>query len=150
MELVQEFTMSAELAAPLNVGGGPYGTRIVFPVTAGAVAGERITGRLVGGGGDWLLLGADGWGRLDVRAHIETDDGAVIYGYYGGLLEFNGAVMQASQSAEGETGFDDQYFRTTPRFETGHDGYQWLNQAVFVARGRLTAGGVAYEVFRVT
>ena len=37
-----------------------------------------------------------------------------------------------------ETAWGDQYFRTAPRFETGDERYAWLNQTVFVARGRVT------------
>jgi hypothetical protein len=48
-----------------------------------------------------------------------------------------------------ETGWDEQYFRTTPRFETADERYAWLNRTVFVARGRVRADGIEYEVFRV-
>ena len=44
----------------------------------------------------------------------------------------------------------DQYFRTTPRFETGDTRYAWLNQSVSVAEGRLLPGfGVEYRVYCV-
>ena len=43
----------------------------------------------------------------------------------------------------------DQYFRTTPQFETGDARYSWLNQSIFVAEGRIAPGGVKYKVYRV-
>ena len=46
--------------------------------------------------------------------------------------------------------FDDQYFRTTPRFETGDPRYAWVNTSLFVARGRVHPSAVEYEVYRVT
>jgi hypothetical protein len=49
-----------------------------------------------------------------------------------------------------ESSFADQYFRSTPRIETGDERYAWVNQTVFVAQGRLIPGGVEYEVYRVT
>ena len=50
----------------------------------------------------------------------------------------------------GETDFGDQYFRTTPRFETGDPRYAWLNQSTFVAEGRiLPERTVEYKVYRV-
>jgi len=150
MELVEEAVMHAELGAePLDVGAGPYGGRLVANVTGGWVKGERINGTLVGAGADWILLGADGWGRLDVRAQIRTDDGAVIYAQYGGLLELNEAVMGA-MAPGGSTGFDDQYFRTTPRLETGDERYAWVNSTLFVGEGRMHENGVEYRIFRVT
>jgi len=150
MELVEEAVMHAELGAePLDVGAGPYGGRLVANVTGGWVKGERINGTLVGAGADWILLGADGWGRLDVRAQIRTDDGAVIYAQYGGLLELNEVVMGA-MAPGGSTGFDDQYFRTTPRLETGDERYAWVNSTLFVGEGRMHENGVEYRIFRVT
>jgi hypothetical protein len=58
---------------------GPFGTRAFFAVTDGRVKGDRISGTLVGGRGDWLLIGSDGWGHVDVRARIQTVDGASLY-----------------------------------------------------------------------
>jgi hypothetical protein len=150
MELIEECVLHAELPGPnLDVGAGPYGVRMVATVTGGWVKGDRINGTIVGAGADWLLIGPDGWGRLDVRAQIQTDDGAVIYAQYGGLLELNEAVMGA-MAAGGATGFDDQYFRTTPRLETGDERYAWVNTTLFVGEGRLHESGVEYRVHRLT
>lgn len=148
MELVEELTYDAMLRPPLVVGDGPFGTRMFFDVIEGSMEGPRIRGRFVGAGGDWALVGADGFARLDVRGQIETDDGALIYLSFHGLLEMNDKVMAAMNG--GETDFADQYFRTAPRFETGDPRYVWLNQSVFVGEGRISAGfGVAYRVYRV-
>lgn len=82
MKLIPEFSYTAELAEPQVVGPGPYGVRQVLPVTGGTVKGDRLSGTAAIGGGDWLLAGDDGFGRLDVRAQFNTDDGAVIYMSY--------------------------------------------------------------------
>lgn len=150
MDLAYEFNLSALLDPPLMVGDGPYGSRVFFPVKEGVAKGDRISGALVGGGGDWLLLGADGWGRLDVRGQIQTDDGAVIYIAYQGLLQLTETVMSAAAGTEVETGFEDQYFRTTPRLETGDPRYLWVNQTMFAGEGRMIPGGVEYAVYRLT
>lgn len=147
MELALEFMFEAQLGEPLIPGAGPYGTRMVVPLASGTVKGERITGTVTGTGGDWALVGPDGWARVDVRGQILTDDGAVILVTYGGVLELNEKVMVAMAAGEG-TEFEDQYFRITPRLETGDARYGWVNQTVFIARGRLVGGGVLYEVYR--
>jgi hypothetical protein len=101
-------------------------------------------------GADWLLAGPDGWGRLDVRAQIQMDDGAVLYVQYFGLIEMNEAVSSALKNGT-STRFDQQYFRSNPRFETSDPRYAWLQQAVFVGQGRIIEGpGVEYNVFRIT
>lgn len=149
MDLEYEFTYHATLKEPLMVGPGPFGTRVVFEVTGGRAEGERLKGKLLGGGADWLLVGPDGWGRLDVRGQLLTDDGASIYVQYYGVLEMNDKVQNATNTGGG-TEYSDQYFRTNPRFETGDPRYAWLNQTLFVAEGRVRPGMVEYRVYRVT
>ena len=148
MELVQECVFHADLSEPLDLGSGPAGARMVIPVAGGWVKGARLNGTVVGPGGDWAVLGADGFARLDVRAQLQTDDGAVIYITYTGLLELNDAAMGGL--AGGSTEYEDQYFRTTPHFETGDERYRWLTTSLFVARGRLVPGAVEYEISRLT
>ena len=148
MDLVHECTFHADLSDPLVAGNGPAGTRMVIPVAGGWVKGSRLNATVVGPCGDWALLGADGFARLDVRGQLRTDDGAVVYVSYAGLLELNEAVQAAL--AGGSTEYGQQYFRTTPRFETGDERYLWLNTAVFVGQGRLMPGAVEYEIYRVT
>jgi len=150
MKLEYEFTYTATLRPPVAVGPGPYGLRMFYEISGGTAQGSRIRGRLLGGGGDWILVGADGWGRLDVRGQIETDDGAVIYLNYSGLLEMNERVQQATASPAAATDYADQYFRTTPRLETGDPRYAWVNRTLFVAEGRIQPGpAVQYRVYRV-
>lgn len=150
MNLEYEFGYKASLAEPVAVGAGPYGTRLVVEVTGGSFEGKRLKGKILTGGGDWLLVGADGWGRLDVRAQFLTDDGAALYLSYTGLVEMNEKVQQALAGGSGGTDFGDHYFRTTPRIETGDPRYAWLNQTIFVAEGRLQPGRVVeYKVYRV-
>ena len=65
MDLVHEMTYHAMLRPPMPVGDGPFGTRMFFDVIEGRVEGSRFSGNFKGGGGDWLLAGTDGFGRLD-------------------------------------------------------------------------------------
>jgi hypothetical protein len=145
VDLVHEFDFWAALKAPVV-----FGERWFLEVAEGEVTGTRLKGRLLSGGGDWVRIGSDGWGRLDVRAQMSTDDGASVYTHYEGLLELNDVVMNATATAQA-TDWGDQYFRTTPRFETGDERYQWLTTSLFVAEGRMIeGGGVGYRVYRVS
>ncbi len=149
MPVLEELcTLHASLAEPVDVGATPAGQRQVFDVTGGRVEGPRLSGRVLPSGGDWLLIGADGVGRLDVRALVETDEGARIYVQYHGVLVMNEAVISALGHGS-ETRFGDTYFMTAPRFETGHPDYAWLNAVVAVGQGRLLPGAVEYRVFEV-
>ncbi len=148
MNFEHEFSYTADLKEPLQVGAGPYGNRLFYEVTGGSAEGKRLKGKLLTGGGDWILVGPDGFGRLDVRAQILTDDGAVIYVQYAGILEMNEKIAQAMATG-GSTDYGDQYFRTSPRLECGDPRYAWVNQSVFVAEGRVLPHRVEYKVYRV-
>ena len=141
-------TFKADLKPPVEVGDGPLGTRQIYDVTGGSFEGPRLKGRVLASGGDWLLMGSDGVGRLDVRAALETHDGARIYVQYYGVLVPNEAVAKALAGG-GETQYGDTYFMTQPRFETGDPNYAWLNSVVAVAEGRALSSAVEYRVYQV-
>jgi hypothetical protein len=148
ISLEHAFDYDAHLGPPVWFGPGPLGNRVFREVTGGRATGPLLNGELLPGGGDWALVGDDGYLRLDVRGQIRTDDGALVYVFYEGLLELTEGV-NATNATDGETAFVDQYWRTAPRFETGDERYRGLTQSTFVARGRISPKGVAYEVFRV-
>ena len=148
--LVYEATFRVRLKAPLDMGAGPYGPRMFFEAIDGEVEGERLRGRVLPGAGDWILVGADGYGRIDVRLNVQTHDGAHISLSYFGVLEMTPAVQNAIATGGG-TSFEDQYWRTNPRFETGDPRYAWLNQTLFVGVGHaLPDLTPEYRVYRVT
>ncbi len=146
LELLCEYY--ATLKPPVVVGNGPYGMRQIFDVTGGEVSGPRLRGRVLPSGADWILIGADGVGRLDVRATIETHDGANVYVSYTGVLHMTGEVMQAV-SGGGFTEFGETYFYVSPRFETGDPRYAFLNGLFVVSQGRVGPLRVEYRVFEV-
>ena len=118
MDLIYECTYRAELDPHEQmVGPGPFGTRVVSTVTGGWCKGERLNGAFVGAAAEWMLIGSDGFARLDVRAQLVTADSAVIFVSYQGLLEMNDRVM--ASAGGGETQFEHQYFRSLMHMETG-------------------------------
>lgn len=148
MKLEPLVNYRAELKPPVEIGKGPLGTRIIFDVTGGRAEGPRLRGRLLASGGDWLLVDEKGTGRLDVRGTLETDDGALVYVHYHGVLELNERVTAALARGE-QTDYGDTYFMTQPRFETGDPRYDWLNRIVAVGEGRVLPNAVEYRVYEV-
>jgi len=150
MELVYEFSFTAVLNEAVPIGDGPFGARRIREVLSGEVTGDRICGTVGTGGADWVLVGADGYGRLDVRLTLHTHDGAHIYVQYFGVIEYTDAA-HAANAGERSSDWDEHYFRTSPRLETGDPRYEWVNRTLFVAQGRLHPGPVVeYRVFLVT
>jgi hypothetical protein len=148
VDLVHELTFQVSRGEAFTVGAGVYGRRVVAAVAGGSVKGDRISGELVGPGGDWAVLGRDGYFQIDVRAQIRTNDGAVILVTYTGSLELNEKVQAALAGAE--THFEDHYYRIHVRMECGDERYAWVNRTLFVGTGRLVDEGVVYDIYRVT
>lgn len=141
------FSYTVDLAAPPEViGPVPEGIRVNFYITGGQITGPRLRGVVEPVGADWCLLRRDGIGRVDVRTTLKTDDGALIYAAYTGLIDL------------GEDGYDRFLandlpprfpIRTAPVFQTAHPRYAWLSrlQCLNVGQVDLVANRVIYDVF---
>ena len=136
LTLVPLATMTAVLREPLVLKNSPAGSRWIFEVESGTFEGERVRARLKGqANGDWLTVGPDGTGTLDVRALMETDDGALVFVLYHGRVDFSAGP--------------DAPLYSTPRFETGDPRYAWLNKIQAVGKGRRAGQVLTYEVFEL-
>jgi uncharacterized protein DUF3237 len=144
------FDYEVQLAAPVVIGAGAFGNRVFWEVRGGRISGPRLNGEVLSGGGDWALVGDDGWTRLDVRGQCRTDDDAFIYFRARGVVEQSAALAEAV-AAGGATRFEDQYFRVALELETGDPRYAWLTRSLLVGQGRVCSGpGVSYRVFRIS
>jgi hypothetical protein len=149
-KLIKEFEYDVDLSGIDEVGPGPFGRRRIINSSGGKFTGERLRGTIVAPSSDWLLVGQDGFGRFDARVTLKTDDGALIYVQYFGLLEMTPAILDVLAGGNTPTEFGDGYFYTSPRLETGDERYSWVNQTVFLAEGRAVPGPRAeYRVYRV-
>jgi hypothetical protein len=131
------FDVRAITGPPLRT-AAPRGVLSTNIVAEGRVDGERVRGRIVPAGGDWMLVDAAGTGHVDARFVIETDDGAVIQTSYGGRLVFHGDALARLRAGESLTEAD-TYFRVAPTF-TAPEPYDWLNSVQAVGIGRLGSG----------
>lgn len=146
MKLVPLLNMKATVDAPTEIGPMPIGTRRIFAVTGGRFEGERLSGDVLPVGGEWFLDAGDGFGQVDVRILLQTDDGAPIYLRYSGIMDFNetvGAKLAAGQSTE----FGDNRFLTQVRFEAAHADYAWLATTIAVGEGRMHPDCVEYAIY---
>ncbi len=153
LEYLMEF--SARLQSPIvEVGVGPFGKRQVYTEAGGTFEGPRLKGKVLPGGGDAAMVDRSGVLRLDLRFTLETDDGAFIFVQGNGVWRSN---PSRSQKPEGQANdYGDMYIMITPRFETGDERYQWLNEIVCVAEGKMNPvadegylADVSYRVYAV-
>ena len=146
-ELEYLFSSQSKLRfPPENLGETPEGIRLNFYREGGEIAGPKLRGRFRAVGGDWLLVRPDGVGMVDVRGTIESEDGALIYQYYSGIVDFGeGAMDQLRKGEMAEVNLS----RIAPRFVTSHPDYLWLNrvQAVGIGESRPEIGGTVYDIY---
>jgi hypothetical protein len=140
--------LSVVLAVPQKVGAVAHGTRVTAPIASGEFEGPRLRGKVLPGGGDWTLLRPDGVLELDLRLTLETDDGALIHMSSFGLRHGPPEVIAALGRGE-RVDPSAYYFRTTPRFETGHPGYAFLNRLLAVSTADRRVEGPVYTIHEI-
>ena len=138
-------TLQVAVASMQKVGAMPHGTRVIAPISGGHFEGQRLRGQVLPGGGDWTLLRSDGVLELDLRLTLETDDGAFIHMTSFGLRHGPPDVI-AALSRGSAVDPSTYYFRTTPRFETAHAKYAFLNRLLSVSSGDRRASGPIYTI----
>jgi pimeloyl-ACP methyl ester carboxylesterase len=78
IELIPLCALQVQLKPPIEVGAGCAGTRLIIEVASIQAKGDRLRAEMMGASvADWLLIGPDGTGTLDVRATLRTGDGAI-------------------------------------------------------------------------
>jgi hypothetical protein len=136
MELVELCAVDITLNDLLWVGDGPAGTRVIAEVLSATVTGERLSGSLKGSSSaDWLVVNGN-VGTLDVRATLETVDGALVYVSYKGRMD----VSQGPGALP---------FYCAPLFETSDERYQWLNLVQAVGKANLDGSLLHYDWYEV-
>ena len=131
------------VTAPIPIGPSSWGTRLVFPVVDGSVKGPKLQGKIRPFGAAWGLIRADNCFELDVRILIETDDGGHIHASYCGIVDMTKEQADKFLGGELPTGLK---LYTTPRFETSHEKYQWLNRIQVGGRGSVEPEGDRFKV----
>jgi hypothetical protein len=125
-------TLRLNTAPTQNIGAGPRGTRVTFPITGGSFEGDRLRGKVLPSGDDWTIKRSDGVIELDLRITLEADDGALIH------MTFEGIRDDGAPGAP--------YFRTLPRFETSEPKYSFLNRLLAVGTGEVRADGPVHLI----
>ena len=130
LELVPLCTLTVSLAETINVSS----SLVIGEVTAARAKGERFQANLKGNAAaDWLRVSPDGYGTLDVKITLETDDGAIVHATYSGRLQFDTMTVYAA-----------------PLFNTGDERYAWMNRIQAVSKGTFQPDGtLVYEMFEL-
>jgi hypothetical protein len=139
--------LRVDLETPLAI-PTPRGTLVPYIGKGGRLDGPKLRGEFLPGSVDWVLIGADGISRLDIRGAMRTDDGALIYFESKGIAKL--PPDGRTRLAKGERlAFSETYLRTTPRFETSDERYLWLNGLVLVGYNELSPGRIDFRIYSI-
>jgi len=145
------FDLEVGLNPPQMVGPVLKGVRLISPFRDGTVKSGKINGKIQACGGDWGLIIDSATFKVDSRATIETDDGALIYMTYTGYSHADAKIAALIGAGKGgELPPSAYYFRTNVSFETGSPRYAWLNHTIAVGVGSFPAAGkVAFRIYSI-
>ena len=148
LETKYAFTITARIGEVTSAGEIGSGVRRIIPILGGEVKGEGISGKVLPFGADFQIIRPNELIELEAKYAFETDDGAVVYVENIGIRF--GPVELLQKLKRGEP-VDPKliYFRTRPRFETGHPNYQWLMQHLFIGAAARHADRVVIDVHQV-
>src|SRR5229473_5775623 len=141
------FTITATIGSVTSVGDVGHGVRRIIPIIGGEVRGD-ISGKVCAFGADFQIIRPSELIELEAKYAFETDDGATVYVENRGIRF--GPVELLKKLTRGEQ-VDPKliYFRTVPKFETGHANYRWLMEHLFVASAARHADRVVIDVHQV-
>ena len=142
------FTITARIGDVVSAGDIGHGVRRIIPILGGEVDGPEIKGKVCPFGADFQVIRPNELIELEARYAFETDDGAIVYVENRGIRF--GPLDLLQKLKRGEP-VDPKliYFRTIPKFETGHEKYRWLMQHIFVGSAARHADRVVIDVHQV-
>jgi hypothetical protein len=148
LETKYVFTIAALIGPVTTAGEIGHGVRRIIPIIGGEVRGPDVNGKVLAFGADFQIIRPNELIDLEAKYAFETDDGAIISVENHGIRF--GPVELLQKLKRGEP-VDPKliYFRTVPKFETGHEKYRWLMQHIFVASAARHADRVVIDVHMV-
>ena len=142
------FTITAEIGDVTTAGEIGHGVRRIIPIVGGTVKGAGINGKVCPFGADFQIIRPNELIELEAKYAFETDDGATVYVENKGMRFGPVDLLQKLKLGEA---VDPKliYFRTVPKFETGHEKYRWLMEHIFVGSAARHADRVVIDVHQV-
>jgi len=125
------------------MGPTPEGFRVNVITESGLVRGPALNGTC-GLGADWFLVRRDGVGVVDSRVMLEADDGALVYSWYTGVVDFGEDAYDRLMRGEPP---QPAGIRIAARFQTAAPKYAWLNRLQAFGIGQNDATGNLWDTY---
>jgi hypothetical protein len=107
-----------------------------------------LSGKIRPTGADWATIGRDGAVVIDVRATLETDDGALIQLTYTGRGDLGDGGYESFLRGDPVPVTE---LRIVPVMQCSHPDYLWLDRLQFMGVGAadLANLSVSYDVYEL-
>ena len=138
--------LDVDSARSLPIGMTNRGRRTIAPIKGGHFEGALLSGEVLPGGADWVIIRSDGVMKIDVRLCLKTDQGAHIYLNYKGQFIAEPEDLQALASGE-ELPSDSYSLTVTAKLETGDEALCWLEDAIVVGTGKQSGFNPTYDFY---
>ena len=131
-----------------SIGQVQGGMRRIVPIRGGEFSGEKLNGKVLPGGADWVLHRVDGVMRIDVRICLQTEDDVLIYLNYQGrfILKEEAGERLAAGEAVAE---DELSLAMVANFECSDKRYRWLNDVIAVGVGAQLGWNPVYDIYQI-
>jgi hypothetical protein len=139
-------TVAVHFGTPQYVGDTAAGMRVNFLVRDGTVTGEGLSGKVLEGSADDMIIRRDGMGVVRIRAVFQMQDGALLDVESGGYVDFG---ADGHRRAVAHHLPDRSPLVVSPLITTRHPKYRWLSrlQCVGVGETHLDADQACYEIY---
>ena len=148
LETKYVFTITARIGPVTSAGDIGHGVRRIIPIIGGEVRGPNVNGKVLAFGADFQFIRPNELIDLEAKYAFEADDGATVYVENRGIRFGPVELLQKLKRGE-EVDPKLIYFRTVPKFETGHEKYRWLMEHIFVASAARHVDRIVIDVHMV-
>jgi len=157
--LSQELVLQIDvnLGPQEDMGTGPDGHRINYPIIGGSFVGKDLDGKpingtVVPGGADMSVTREDGVTLINALYRLKTSDGQIILIDNAGIWRLNasGQAKKAKGLGLRDMKETDFYCRTSPSFKTQPGSHAWMDDYIFTGTiDGLSEHEVLISVYRV-
>ncbi|XPP26764.1 MAG: DUF3237 domain-containing protein [Leucobacter sp.] len=141
--------VDVRVGAPVEIGETLDGMRRIIPIIGGTVEGPGIRGTVLEAGADFQLIRSESLTELEAKYAVETEEGERIYISNFGIR--SGDPADIARLIRGEEVDPSRiYFMSTPRLRSSSPPWRFLDERLFIARGRRFPDLVSLDVFMVS
>lgn len=142
------FGARIKLGAATEIGRTSEGLRRIVPIIGGTFVGPDLAGEILPFGADWQIVRPSGRMDLDARYTLRTHQGELIF-----ISNIGSRFLTPEQAEQIYSGhpvdFAGARSHGVTKVEAGSKRLQWMNDSMFIPRGRRGPDSLVLAFFQV-